>query len=102
MFHWTKPVWTSEIYLIKSFKDGKYTLDGSSGTFKGEELQPIQKEYLLNPKIKFADEEEASEKVIPKVVKRLRKERLEETELIMHRFVPTGELAKRKENGGEL
>lgn len=74
IFSKTKPVWTSEIYLIKSFKDGKYTLDGSSGTFKGEELQPVQKEYLLNPKIKFADEEEASEKeVIPKVVKEIEK-----------------------------
>ena len=58
-----------------TLSDGKYTLDGSSGTFKGDELQPVQKEYLLNPKIKFADEEEASEKkeVIPKVVKEIEK-----------------------------
>lgn len=75
IFSKTKPVWTSEIYLIKSFKDGKYTLDGSSGTFKGDELQPVQKEYLLNPKIEFADEEEASVKkeVVPKVVKEIEK-----------------------------
>ena len=52
-----------------------YTLDGSSGTFEGEELQLVQKEYLLNPKIKFADEEEASVKkeVIPKVFKEIDK-----------------------------
>jgi len=50
-------------------------LEGSSGTFKGEELQPIEKEYLLNPKIKFADEEEASVKkeVVPNVVKEIEK-----------------------------
>lgn len=75
IFSKTKPVWTSEIYLIKSFKDGEYTLNASSGTFKGEELQPIPKEYLLNPKTKFADEEIARVKkeVIPKVVKEIEK-----------------------------
>ena len=69
-----KVIWSKEIYRIDNFENGVYTINGMKGKFKREELQPIQKEFLLKPNIKFDDdmEEEVEEKE-PRVIKEIEK-----------------------------
>jgi len=67
-----KAIWSKEIYEIESFKNGRYKLKGKSGKYRDEDLQFIQKEYLLNPKVKLIEsvddeEEEVKPQRIPEV-----------------------------------
>ena len=66
VFSKLKAVWSNELYEIESFKNGRYTLKGKSGKYRDEDLQFIQKEYLLNPKVKLIDiEGDEAEEVKP-------------------------------------
>ena len=48
-----KAVWSTEIYKVKSFQYGNYTLEGISNKFfKRNELLPVIKDYIMGAKLK--------------------------------------------------
>lgn len=73
IFSKVKPIWSTEIYKINKFKDGNYSLDNIEGKFKREDLQLVNKEFLLKPNIKFEKEEEELKQKVPAVIKEIEK-----------------------------
>lgn len=74
IFSKVKPIWSTEIYKINKFKDGYYSLDNIEGKFKREDLQLVNKEFLLKPNIKFEkEEEEELKQKVPAVIKEIEK-----------------------------
>ena len=50
VFKKVSPIWSKEIYKIKSFSNGSYTLEGLPNKyFKGDELLPVEKDKILKP-----------------------------------------------------
>ena len=51
-FKKVSPIWSKEIYKIKGFSNGSYTLEGLPNKyFKRDELLPVEKDKLLKPDI---------------------------------------------------
>jgi len=63
-FQKIKPIWSLEIYKIKSFNNGFYELENSKKLYKREELQPVEKDFLMRKNIKIEDDEEPIKKVL--------------------------------------
>jgi len=55
-FKKVSPIWTTEIYKIKSHLNGNYVLEELPNKFfKRDELQPVEKEYLLGKNVRLDD-----------------------------------------------
>jgi len=56
-FQKIKPVWSVEIYKIKSLNNNFYTLEGSDKVYRREELQPVNKDTVMKKNIHIVDDE---------------------------------------------
>ena len=57
-FQKIKPVWSVDIYKIKSYHNNFYTLEGLDKIYRREQLQPVDKDLVMKNKIKILDDKE--------------------------------------------
>ena len=57
-FQKIKPVWSVDIYKIKSYRNNFYTLEGLDKIYRREQLQPVDKDSVMKTKIKILDDKE--------------------------------------------
>ena len=49
-FQKIKPIWSSEIYTVKSYLNSVYKLDDDPGNYNADELQVVNPEFVMNDK----------------------------------------------------